>query len=154
MVVEQNIENSVKHGAIIHGWGTILGLDDPDNGGNDSGLNVDDTVMSYETGESGWNTNFTEADIESLSRIWGLENDSKPDDITLSKSNINENISSGSTVATLSTSIQMLEILIPIHSSQVQDIRRDISITTHSQLMATSSRSKNHQILNLSLLTQ
>ena len=104
IVLEQSTEASEQYGAIIRELGTILGLDNPENGSHELALNVDDTVMSYEIGESGWNTNFTEADTEALSKIWGRENDSRPYDITLSKSDINENIDASSAVASLSSS--------------------------------------------------
>ena len=100
---------------IVHELGHALGLDHPLGNGYEPGYTVDDTVMSYNIGSTGWNNAFTEADIEVLKRIWGNENDAKPTDIKLSKSNVDENISSGSTVAFLSTSDPDAEIPIPIH---------------------------------------
>ena len=110
IVLEQSTEASEQYGAIIRELGTILGLDNPENGSHELALNVDDTVMSYEIGES--------AGIRiSTGRYWGIKRNMgsrmipRPYDITLSKSDINENIDASSAVASLSSSTLMLVIL-------------------------------------------
>ena len=60
---------------IIHEIGHSLGLSHPDGDGFNPAYTVDDTVMSYNEGLDGWNTVWTQHDIDALISIWGEEDD-------------------------------------------------------------------------------
>ena len=67
--------NQFNQNILVHELGHALGLDHPFENGFDARYTVDDTVMSYNIGSSGWTTYFTEADLSVLKNIWGVEND-------------------------------------------------------------------------------
>ena len=60
---------------IIHEIGHSLGLRHPFDNPTDISINTSDTVMSYNRGEEGWNSWFSETDLNALIHIWGREND-------------------------------------------------------------------------------
>ena len=61
---------------IIHEIGHGLGLSHPHERPFDPEFNTDDTVMSYNESPDGWDTWFSDADINALQTIWGEEDDS------------------------------------------------------------------------------
>ena len=61
---------------IIHEIGHAIGLSHPYDDPFNTQFTTDDTVMSYNRGENGWNFKFTKNDIDALKYIWGRENDS------------------------------------------------------------------------------
>ena len=56
----------------IHEFGHALGLGEP---GYDNRWDQDDTAMSYNEGDIGWQTWYTESDLDALIYVWGEEND-------------------------------------------------------------------------------
>ena len=56
----------------IHELGHALGLGEP---GYDKSWDQDDTAMSYNSGDIGWQTWYTESDIDALIYVWGEEDD-------------------------------------------------------------------------------
>ena len=57
----------------IHELGHALGLGEP---GHDLRWDQEDTAMSYNKGDiSGWQTWYTESDLDALIYVWGVEND-------------------------------------------------------------------------------
>ena len=68
-------DNAFEQHIVLHELGHVLGLDHPFDNGFDARYTVDDTVMSYNEGSSGWKTYFTDDDLLVLKDIWGEEND-------------------------------------------------------------------------------
>ena len=73
---ESNDLSEFDANTIIHEIGHALGLSHPYERPFDSAFNTDDTVMSYNESPDGWDTWFSEADINALQTIWGTEDDS------------------------------------------------------------------------------
>ena len=69
----KNNDNDLN--TIIHEIGHALGLSHPFNDPKNQKWSTNDTVMSYNIGPSGWNTWFSELDIQALQSIWGREDD-------------------------------------------------------------------------------
>ena len=69
-VSEDNNKNT-----FIHELGHALGLAEP---GFENRWDQDDTAMSYNKGDSGWQTWYTESDLNALISIWGPEDDQGP----------------------------------------------------------------------------
>ena len=63
--------NSNKN-TFIHEFGHALGLAEP---GFDNRWDQDDTAMSYNEGDVGWQTWYTESDLNALISLWGAEDD-------------------------------------------------------------------------------
>ena len=64
-------ENSNKN-TFIHEFGHALGLAEP---GYDDRWDQDDTAMSYNEGDIGWQIWYTESDLNALIYLWGVEDD-------------------------------------------------------------------------------
>ena len=67
--------NNLNKYTIVHEIGHSLGLSHPNNDPYNLKWNTDDTVMSYNVGENGYRSWFTEADTNALISIWGREDD-------------------------------------------------------------------------------
>ena len=61
---------------IIHEIGHSLGLSHPFNDPSNTNITSKETIMSYNPSEDGWDTWFSENDLNALIKIWGRENDS------------------------------------------------------------------------------
>ena len=68
----QGVSSDDNKNTFIHEFGHALGLGEP---GYDKRWDQDDTAMSYNKGEIGWQTWYTESDLNALISVWGLEND-------------------------------------------------------------------------------
>ena len=65
--------NAFDKNTIIHEIGHILGLSHPNEDPTNSAWDSDDTVMSYNQSQDGWDTWFSHADILALQSLWGVE---------------------------------------------------------------------------------
>ena len=74
-LLEGEINSNSDYNTIVHEIGHSLGLSHPFNEPNNKLYDSEDTVMSYNRGENGWNTWFTQNDLNALISIWGREND-------------------------------------------------------------------------------
>ncbi len=70
-----SIDNSDHNNTLIHEIGHALGLSHPYDDPFNKSWNTDHTVMSYNKGLNGWNTWYTNEDINALISIWGREDD-------------------------------------------------------------------------------
>ena len=108
IVVKDDLEEDYQYGNITHEFGHTLGLAHPKDDGFNPGFTVDDTTMSYNEGENGWQSAFTEADIQALIQIWGEENDLHTESIELSINSQTHQVASN--------------IAIPIHISNAAEV--------------------------------
>jgi len=67
--------NGFDANTIIHEIGHALGLSHPFEDPSNINWTTDDTVMSYNISPDGWDFVFSEADIDALQLIWGIEDD-------------------------------------------------------------------------------
>lgn len=58
---------------IVHELGHALGLSHPNGDGDDHRWTTDDTVMSYNASEDGWDKTYSSADQDALIHLWGEE---------------------------------------------------------------------------------
>ena len=65
----------IAQNTFIHELGHALGLGEP---GYDERWDQDDTAMSYNEGDVGWQTWYTESDLRALISIWGKEDENLP----------------------------------------------------------------------------
>ena len=72
--VEKELNKNDKN-TLVHEIGHVLGLSHPFEDPYNEQWNSDDTVMSYNIGSEGWNTWYSDEDIDALLSIWGREDD-------------------------------------------------------------------------------
>ena len=73
---EKGIENiNSNKNTIVHEIGHTLGLGHPFDDPNNNLFTSEDSIMSYNRGSTGWDTWFSETDLNSLISIWGREDD-------------------------------------------------------------------------------
>ena len=68
----QGLSSDFDKNTFIHELGHALGLAEP---GYDNRWDQDDTAMSYNEGDIGWQSWYTESDLNALIYVWGVEND-------------------------------------------------------------------------------
>ena len=71
-ISSQGFSSDDNKNTFIHEFGHALGLGEP---GYDNRWDQDDTAMSYNEGDTGWQTWYTESDLNALIYVWGAEND-------------------------------------------------------------------------------
>ena len=67
--------DSFDANTIIHEIGHALGLSHPNEDPFNSQWTTNDSVMSYNISSDGWDVSFSDADLDALQRIWGMEDD-------------------------------------------------------------------------------
>ena len=85
-----NSDNNFDQNTIIHEIGHALGLSHPNEEPTNPLWNTDITVMSYNKSATGWNTSFTNNDIQALQSIWGTEEEGLLNNIETSNENLLE----------------------------------------------------------------
>jgi len=74
---------SYNQNTFAHEWGHNLGLGEP---GYDIRWDQDDTAMSYNIGDIGWQTWYTDSDLNAFYSVWGKENDNNEQEANIIES--------------------------------------------------------------------